>query len=226
MSKARLMGTPGEGLGRLREGVRTLLDGRSDPCVGYMPGAALDPAFYFTENQNILRDIARVRLLDLVAMDRSALLIALDECDLLYAPGGNTFVLASRLRQIDLTEEIGARIRAGLPYVGFSAGAVLCGLDILNSQDINAPAITDFDGLALIPFSINVHYPTEPEAIAGRDERIAFYHAFHSTPVLALEDEALLDVDESALLVREGRVWLFDNSGSKRVLGPGDSPSA
>jgi len=44
----------------------------------------------------------------------------------------------SRLRQIDLTEEIGARIRAGLPYVGFSAGAVLCGLDILNSQDINA----------------------------------------------------------------------------------------
>ena len=218
------MATPGEGLGRLREGMRDLLVGISDPRVCYLPGAALDPAFSFTENQNVLRGIAKVRLLDLVAMDRSTLLTALDECDLLYAPGGNTFVLADRLRRIDLTNEIKRRILGGLPYIGFSAGAVLCGRDILNSQDINAPATTDFDGLGLVPFSLSVHYPTEQEAIVERDERIGFYHAFHRTPVLALEDEALLDVDGSDILVREGRVWLFAGSGSKVALGPGDRP--
>lgn len=225
MGRAQLMAMPGDDCRRLRKAARDLLDGKSDPCVGHMPAAAIDPAFYLPETQEIFRGIARVRLLDLVAMGRSDLLNALDECDLLYAPGGNTFVLASRLRQVDLFEEIKRRISFGLAYVGFSAGAVLCGLDILNSQDINAPATSEFDGLALIPFSLSVHYPTDPEGIATRDERIALYHAFRATPVLALCDDALLAVDGADSIVVDGRVWLIDVAGRKVALGPGDRPA-
>jgi peptidase E len=222
MVRARLMAMPGSGLARLRSSIADLLVDAGGREVGYVPGAALTTDFYLAENRAALADIADVRLLDLASPDRASLLSALVEVDLLYVPGGNTFVLLSRLRECGLAGPLRERLAGGMPYVGFSAGAVLLGSDILNSMDVNAPAVTDPAGLGVLPFSLNVHYPADEEDRPGRDERIAFYHLYRRTPVLALEDDALLALEGGRAVLTEGRAWVFDGSGSKVPLETGD----
>jgi len=209
-----LMATPGDGLRRVLAVSRRHLASALRPCIGYLPAAALDPTFLLDETRASFSEIASVELVDPVSMDRASILRVLDRITLLYVPGGNTFVLADRLQQARLMAEVAQRIRDGLPYVGFSAGAVLCGLDILNSNDNNASGGRDFEGLGLVPFSLNVHYPAD-DAQVERDERIAAYHAFHTVPVLALEDDACLHVEDSRITLVEGAAWLFDGSGGR-----------
>ena len=211
-----LMATPGDDLSRVLAASREYLNHAPRPCVGYLPSAALDPTFFLAETRAWFAGLASVELLDPVAMDRDSLLRTLDRITLLYVPGGNAFVLAARLQQAELMAEIAQRVRDGLAYVGFSAGAVLCGLDILNSNDNNAPGCQDFAGLGLVPFSLNVHYPAD-ESRTERDEQIAAYHAFHSTPVLALEDDTHVRVKDSEVALIEGRAWLFDGSGVRAL---------
>jgi len=183
---------------------RVYLANSDRPSVGYLPAAALDAAFFLEETRSCFSEVAAVELLDPVSMDRESILRMVDHISLLYVPGGNTFVLSHRLQQASLMAEIAQRVRNGLPLVGFSAGAVLCGMDILNSNDRNACGCRDFAGLGLVPFSLNVHYAfgdAQPE----RDERIAAYHAFHSVPVLALEDDAHLRVEDARIDLCRGR---------------------
>ena len=211
--RLRLMATPGDGLTRLLKTSRDLLAGVSRPRVGYLPAAAMGDD-YLDLNRAAFTEFAEIELLDTVGMDMGSIQRVLDRASLLYVPGGNTFVLAARLRKIGLVTELAQRVRNGLPWVGCSAGAVLCGLDILNSNDSNAIGCRDFDGLGLLPFSLNVHYPPD-SSHAERDERIAAYQLFHQRPVLALEDDALLRVDGSKVSLTEGRAWLFDGSGRR-----------
>jgi dipeptidase E len=209
-----LMALPGDGLSRVLGASRGYLTESDRPCVAYLPAAALDPTFLLEETRLWFSEVAAVELLDPVSMDRGSILRVLDRSTLLYVPGGNTFVLAYRLQRAGLTVEIARRVRAGLPLVGFSAGAVLCGTDILNSNDANGCGCRDFAGLGLVPFSLNVHYPSgvgQPDRI----ERIAEYHAFHRTPVVALEDDARLHVEDRRITVVEGAAWLFDSSGGR-----------
>ena len=212
--RLHLMATPGDGLSRVLDASRVYLANSDRPSVGYLPAAALDAAFFLEETRSCFSGGAAVELLDPVSMDRESILRMVDHISLLYVPGGNTFVLSHRLQQASLMAEIAQRVRNGLPLVGFSAGAVLCGTDILNSNDRNACGCRDFAGLGLVPFSLNVHYAfgdAQPE----RDERIAAYHAFHSVPVLALEDDAHLRVEDARIDLVEGAAWLFDGTGTR-----------
>ena len=209
-----LMATPGDGLSRVLDASRGYLADSDRPSVGYLPAAALDAAFFLEETRSWFSEVAAVELLDPVSMDRASILRMLDQITLLYVPGGNTFVLTDRLQQAGLMAEIAQRIRHGLPLIGFSAGAVLCGMDILNSNDGNVCGCRDFAGLGLVPFSLNVHSPSG-DARPERDERIAAYHAFHTMPVLALEDDAHLHVEDARIDLVEGAAWLFDGSGTR-----------
>jgi dipeptidase E len=216
MSKMRLelMSMPGDGLSRLLAASRELMAGVAEPCVGYLPAAAVGDN-HLELNRAAFEGIASIELIDPMAAGRDSMLRTLDRIALLYVPGGNTFVLADRLQRAGLMVEIANRVRDGLPYVGFSAGAVLCGLDILNSNDANPCGCRDFAGLGLLPFSVNVHYPVD-EARAERDESLAAYHRFQPTPVLALEDDALLQVEGAEITLTEGHAWVFDGSGGRR----------
>jgi dipeptidase E len=212
--RLRLMSMPGDGLSRLLASSRELLAEVAAPSVGYLPGAAIGDN-YLELNRAAFAGLASIELIDPVSTGRDSILRTLDRISLLYVPGGNTFVLADRLGKAGLMTEIAHRVRDGLPYVGFSAGAVLCGLDILNSNDANACGCRDFAGLGLVPFSVNVHYPVG-ESRAERDERLAAYHHFQATPVLAFEDNAVLRVDGPEMTLAEGNAWVFDGSGSRR----------
>jgi peptidase E len=188
---------------------RPLLAGQPRPLVAYLPAAAIGNRWLeFTTEA--FRDVAAVQAIAVEKTARAAITTVLDNASLLYIPGGNTFCLKQRLHERGLMAEIQARVRGGLPLVAFSAGTVLCGRNILTTNDMNVCAATDFAGLNLTHFNFNVHYPaaTEEER-QSRDDRLWEYHQFHDNPVLALQDDAYVTVSEGWAKLVQGVCWRF-----------------
>ncbi len=78
-------------------------------------------------------------------------LATLARADAVFVGGGNTYALLKRLREGQLLEPIRARVQAGMPYIGSSAGANLAGPRILTTNDWNVVALDIFDALGLVP---------------------------------------------------------------------------
>jgi dipeptidase E len=138
----------------------------------------------------------------------------LARAEAVFMGGGNTYALLKRLRGSGLLDAIGQRVRAGMPYVGASAGSNVAGPTILTTNDWNVVALDRFDALGLVPFNVNPHYKeTDPAMAPGsetRDDRIREYHVVNGNPVLGLEEGALVRVDNgAATALGTARIRLF-----------------
>ena len=205
-----LFSSPGEApIQDIIAACRPLLAGQPRPVVAYLPAAAIGNLWIeFTEKA--FRDLAAVQLIAVEKMARAEVTAVLDAATLLYIPGGNAFCLKQRLHERGLMAAIQTRVRGGLPLVAFSAGTVLCGRNILTTNDMNVCAATDFAGLNLTHFNFNVHYPAaEGEERQSRDDRLWEYHQFHDNPVLALQDGAYVTVTEGRIELAQGVCWRF-----------------
>ena len=203
--------------------VYQLVGNRPDPLVAYLPAGNLQRHFV-REVKGFLRGVAEVSAIKPEIHSIKRIYTILERADMLLIPGGNTYLMAQRLHQIGLVDELRRRILDGLPLVTFSAGTVLCGQDILTTNDINCCGCTRFDGLKLLPYNLNVHYPLQPgEAQQDRDERLEEYQFFHDRTVLALEDGACLQVTGEGVLA-QGVVWEFKRGAKTRY--PGYDPTA
>jgi dipeptidase E len=141
-------------------------------------------------------------------------LATLAEAEALFMGGGNTYALLQRLREAGLLEAIRARVAAGMPYLGASAGSNVAGPTILTTNDWNVVGLDRFDALGLVGFNINPHYKEADPAMAAfsetRDDRIREFHAVNTNPVLGLEEGAWVIADGSAVTVHgTARVKLF-----------------
>ncbi|RTL05849.1 MAG: peptidase S51 dipeptidase E [Acidimicrobiia bacterium] len=130
----------------------------------------------------------------------------LDGLDALYVCGGETFVLLDNLRRDGLADVLVEKVRAGLPYIGLSAGAVIAGASIepVSTMDdpATAPDLTDYRGLEFVDTSIIPHadgrielFP--PELIA---ETVRIYAPRFDLTLLH-DDQALLVNDDATVLV-------------------------
>lgn len=151
----------------------------------------------------------------------------LARADALFVGGGNTYALLKRLREAGLLEPIRARVRAGMPYIGSSAGSNIAGPRILTSNDWNVVALDAFDSLGLVAFNVNPHYQeTDPTMAPGsetRDDRIREYHAVWDNPVLGIEEGTCVRIDDGEAIVRgRGRVKLFQRDAPPRWFKDGD----
>jgi dipeptidase E len=154
-------------------------------------------------------------------------LATLAEADAVFVGGGNTYALLGRVREAGLLEPLGARVRAGLPYLGASAGANLAGLNILTTNDWNVVGLTAFDALGLVPVNINPHFlEIDPAMAPGsetREERIREFHVVWPQPVLGIEEGTLLRVEDGAATVLgRGRVKRLTRDGEPRWYGAGE----
>ncbi len=103
---------------------------------------------------------------------------AVAEADVLMVGGGNTFHLLRECRARGLLQPIAARVRAGAPYVGWSAGANLACPTICTTNDMPIVDPQGFAALGLVGFQINPHYTNAlPPGHQGetRNERVAEY---------------------------------------------------
>lgn len=92
--------------------------------------------------------------------------------------GGNTFALARKMQEQGLMQAIRSRVRAGVPYVGWSAGSNVCCPTICTTNDMPIVEPASFGAIGAVKFQINPHYlDANPEGHAGetREQRIREY---------------------------------------------------
>ena len=151
---------------------------------------------------------------------------AVREAQLLLVGGGNTFNLLHHCRRLGLLPEMRAAVRAGTPYVGWSAGSNLACPTIRTTNDMPVIDPQGFDALGLVPYQINAHYTNAlPEGIKGesRNQRLAeFTRLWPTVPVLGLPEGNWVTVcDESHVLHGPHASWLFSGADAPRELSAG-----
>ncbi len=92
--------------------------------------------------------------------------------------GGNTFALTKKMQEEGLVQAIRERVRAGVPYIGWSAGSNVTCPTICTTNDMPIVQPPSFNVIGAIPFQINPHYlDHNPAGHAGetREQRIEEY---------------------------------------------------
>jgi dipeptidase E len=152
---------------------------------------------------------------------------ALRNVEAVFMGGGNTYALLMRLRRSGLLAAIRRHVRAGMPYVGASAGSNVAGPTILTTNDWNVVGLTRFEALGLVRFNINPHYKeADPMMAPGsetRDDRIREYHVANRNPVVGLEEGALVRVEKGvATALGTARIKLFRRGAVPEWYSAGD----
>ena len=152
---------------------------------------------------------------------------ALAEAEALVVAGGNTYRLLQQVQSLGLLEPIRERVRAGLPYIGWSAGSNLACPTIRTTNDMPAVWPRDCDALGLVPFQINPHYTERslPEHHGeSRDDRLReFMFLNPGVAVVGLREGSALRVEGDGIrLLGELSAKIFRDD-KIRELAPGDS---
>jgi dipeptidase E len=156
---------------------------------------------------------------------------ALADAEAVFVGGGNTFRLLRTLQQTGHLDALRARVRAGLPYMGASAGTNIAAPTIRTTNDMPIVEPPSFDALGLVPFQINPHYidadPGSRHMGETREERLREYLEENETPVVGLREGSWLR-GEGASLRLEGRsgARVFRRGTAPEEVAPGSALDA
>lgn len=203
------------------EASRPYLEDKDDPVVAYMPLASLYAERWLESNEKSFRGLARLESINTELMTQREIEDILRRASLVYVPGGNTFLLNHRLHISGVMPYLRRKVQAGLPFVGFSAGAILCGENILTANDMNTVETPHFDGLNLIPFNVFVHYADDGYGQSVHDDWLSDYHFFHDNPVLLMSDRAYVRVEGKKVNLMRGEAWILRKGMEKERLEQG-----
>ena len=217
-----LFSSPGENdIRYIVEASRPYLEDKDDPVVAYMPLASLYAERWIESNEKSFKGLARFEAVNAELMNQTEIEDIVRRAALVYVPGGNTFLLNHRLHSSGVMPYLRKKIQAGLPFVGFSAGMILCGLNILTANDMNTVETPHFAGLNLVPFNFFAHYADDGYGQSVHDDWLADYHFFHDNPVVMLSDGAYLKVDGKKTTLIRGDAWILRKNEEKEKLEPG-----
>lgn len=221
-SNLHLFSSPGErDINDIVEVCRPYLEKKDDPVVAYLPLGSLYAERWLEMTEDAFKGLAQLKTINTELMTQKAIETIIREAVLVYIPGGNTFLLSHRLHASGTMTFLQKRIQAGLPLVGFSAGAILCGPNILTSRDLNAVGTTFFNGLKALPFSISPHYPLDANGQSVKDDWLADYHFFHDNPVIMLCDGAYIKTEKQKTILVRGEAYILRKDSEKERLEEG-----
>ena len=153
---------------------------------------------------------------------------AVEQAEVLFVGGGNSFRLLKSIRQLGLIEPVRRRVAAGeLSYLGSSAGTNHACPTIRTTNDMPIVEPDSLEAFGLIPFQINPHY-LDPDPLSThmgetRMERIEQFLEENDVPVLGMREgswlrrrdaELRLHGETGALLFRRGMAPQPYNSGA------------
>ncbi len=144
--------------------------------------------------------------------------------------GGNTFALLKKMQEEDLLDVIFRRVRAGVPYVGWSAGSNVTCPTICTTNDMPIVEPQSFRAIGLVPFQINPHYlDANPAGHAGetREQRILEYlEANRSRYVVGLREGCMIRIKEENIeLIGSRTMRIFKKGIETYEVQPGDDIS-
>jgi len=216
-----LFSSPGrDDIRYILEAARPHLEDKDDPVVAYLPAAALGNT-YREYTEKAFCGLARVAIIDTELMALPEMETVLRNAALVYISGGNTFLLNHRLQLSNIKEYLRKKVTAGLPLLGFSAGTVLCGPNILTSKDMNMVESPHFSGLNVTPFNFSCHYPEDENSRLEKDEWLSEYHVFHDNPIIMLADGASIRVEGKKTRLIGGQAWILRKGQEKQKLATG-----
>ena len=144
--------------------------------------------------------------------------------------GGNTFALTKKMQEQGLMTAILRKIKAGTPYVGWSAGSNVSCPTICTTNDMPIVGPSSFKAIGAIPFQINPHYlDANPEGYAGetREQRILEY--IEANPrrwVVGLREGCILHYENEKLaLIGSRPMRIFRKGEPIREVHAGDDLS-
>lgn len=151
---------------------------------------------------------------------------AVGDAEAMFVGGGNTFRLLNRMYELDLMELIRARVKAGMRYMGASAGSNLAGLTIKTTNDMPIVQPPSFNALGLVPFQINPHYldpdPNSTHMGETREQRLKEYLEENTVPVVAIREAAMLRVQgEDVTLLGTKGARIFERGRDPYEIQPG-----
>lgn len=79
------------------------------------------------------------------------------EAEALCVGGGNTFALTRKMQEQKLLGTILRKLKAGTPYVGWSAGSNVCCPTICTTNDMPIVEPESFKAIGAVKFQINPH---------------------------------------------------------------------
>jgi peptidase E len=217
----QLFSTPGkDDIRDILDASRPYLEGKDDPVVAYLPAGSLGDA-YQEYTEKAFRGLALVKTINTELMTLPEMEAILRIAALVYIPGGNTFLLNHRLHISKFMEYLRKKVTAGLPLIAFSAGATLCGPNILTSNDLNMAGTPHFTGLNVSSFNFNCHYPQDQYTRVLRDNWLSEYHVFHDNPVVLLSDGSHFHIEGRKTQLVRGDAWILRKGQESQKLEPG-----
>lgn len=151
---------------------------------------------------------------------------ALKNAEGIFTGGGNTFELVNQLYKNNVLSVLKEVIESGTPYLGTSAGSNICGVTMMNTNDMPIVYPPSFTTMGCIPFNINAHYldPIKGSTHMGetRETRIKEYHVFNEIPVLGLREGSWLEVFGDTVKLKgnlTARLFLKDKNSTELESG-------
>src|SRR6202795_4680919 len=123
---------------------------------------------------------------------------AMDEADVIFIGGGNTFRLLKGLHDHNLLGPDPAESSGGVPYIGSSAGSIVACPTLKTTKDMPVVQPPSFEALGLIPFQISPHYidpdPASTHMGETHEERIKQFLEENEEDVIGLREGSFLRV--------------------------------
>lgn len=149
---------------------------------------------------------------------------AIQQAEAIFVGGGNTFELVNQLYKNDIISVLKEVVLGGTPYLGTSAGSNICGVTMMNTNDMPIVYPPSFETLGFISFNINAHYldPDINSTHMGetRETRIKEFHVFNDTPVLGLREGSWLEVKGENVVLKGNHTARWFKKGQKPVEKP------
>jgi dipeptidase E len=217
-----LFSTPDENdIHYIVEASQPYLSGKKDATVAFLPQAWLNVNHWLDYTVRAFDGLAHVELIDTEQMDLPEMESIIRRAQAVYISGGNTFLLNHRLHASRLISYLRKKVQAGLPVIGSSAGMIVCGPNILTSNDLNTLGTSYFDGLKVTPFNFFAHYGRDAYEQAVQDDWLSDYHLFNDNPVIMLSDGASVKIEGKKTSLVRGEAWILRRGQEKEKLDEG-----
>lgn len=152
--------------------------------------------------------------------------LAVAQAEAIAVGGGNTFHLVREMQRTGIMQAIRGRVKAGVPYMGWSAGSNVACPSLRTTNDMPIVQPDSFDCMGLIPFQINPHYlDAHPTGHGGetREQRIEEFLAANQHMYVAglREATSLVYEDGHLKLIGKHSMRVFRYGIAPREIEPG-----